>query len=142
MQKKRSIRNKFLKVTLFLLFAITFVMGTVSVAFVNKLSKEDSRHLIRQICDKETLKFDNKLNLVENSVTMLYEYASELIEIKGEEYNIYSDEYAELVENLAISVADKTDGAMAVYFRYNPEMTGDGTSGFLWTKKSEEASFE
>ena len=142
MQKKRSIRNKFLKVTLFLLFAITFVMGTVSVAFVNKLSKEDSRQLIRQICDKETLKFDNKLNLVENSVTMLYEYASELIEIKGEEYNIYSDEYAELVENLAISVADKTDGAMAVYFRYNPEMTGDGTSGFLWTKKSEEASFE
>ena len=75
MQKKRSIRNKFLKVTLFLLFAITFVMGTVSVAFVNKLSKEDSRQLIRQICDKETLKFHNKLNLVENYVTMLYEYA-------------------------------------------------------------------
>ena len=142
MGKKQSIRNKFLRVTLSLLFIFAFVMGMVSVISVNKLSKENSRQMIQQICDKETLKFSNKLNLVENSVTMIYEYALELIEIREEESSIYSDAYSEQVRNLAISAADKTDGAMAVYFRYNPEMVGSGTSGFLWVKKSEEESFQ
>ena len=142
MKKTQSIRNKFLRVTLSLLFIFTIVMGMVSVVSVNKLSKENSRQMIRQICDKEILMVDNKLNLLENSVTMISEYAAELFEIKNDDISVYSDEFSDLVKNLAISVADKTDGAMAVYFRYNPEMTGSGTSGFLWIKKSDESPFQ
>ena len=142
MKKTQSIRNKFLRVTLSLLFIFTLVMGIISVVSVNKLSKENSQQMIRQICDKEILMVDNKLNLLENSVTMISEYAAELFEIKNDDISVYSDEFSDLVKNLAISVADKTDGAMAVYFRYNPEMTGSGTSGFLWIKKSDESPFQ
>lgn len=142
MRKKQSIRTKFLRVTLLLLFIFAMVMGMVSVIAVNKLSREDSRLIMRQICDKEALRFDNKLSLVEHSVDMIYEYANELREIKGDDYNIYSEEYSEFIRELALSAADRTDGAMAVYFRYNPEMIGNGTSGFFWAKKSEDSPFE
>lgn len=142
MRKKQSIRTKFLRVTLLLLFIFAMVMGMVSVIAVNKLSREDSRLIMRQICDKEALRFDNKLSLVEHSVDMIYEYANELREIKGDDYNIYSEEYSEFIRGLALSAADRTDGAMAVYFRYNPEMIGNGTSGFFWAKKSEDSPFE
>lgn len=141
MRKKNSIRTKILRVTLLLLLTFAIVMGAVGIVLVNKLSKEDSRLIMRQICDKETLRFDNKLSAVEQSVDMIYEYAQQLRKIKGYDYDVYSDEYSDLVQNLALSVADRTDGAMAVYFRLNPEMTGDGTSGFFWSKHSEDTGF-
>lgn len=142
MRKKQSIRGKFLKVTLFLLFIFAIIMGLVSVSLVSRLSKEDSRLLMRQICDKEALRFDNKLNLVEHSVNMVYEYANELCGIQGKYNNVYSREYTDLVRELAVSVAERTDGAMAVYFRYNPEIVGNGKSGFFWSKRTEESDFE
>lgn len=142
MKKRQSIRTKLLRVTLSLLFVFTVVMGATSIFVVNKMSKEYSRMMMQKICDQETMRFDSKLNTVKHSVDMIYEYARGVYEFEDQGHEIDSEEYTEHIRELAISVANRTEGAMAVYFRYNPEMSGNGTSGFLWTKKAENECFQ
>lgn len=55
MRKKKSIRTKILRVTLLLLFAFAIVMGAVGIVLVNKLSKEDSRLIMRQRSCSDTV---------------------------------------------------------------------------------------
>ncbi|MCF0230041.1 MAG: diguanylate cyclase [Parasporobacterium sp.] len=134
-----SIQTKILTRTLFVLLLLSITLGLTSVIIVQSLSKADSRQLILQKCEAEALRFDNKLNLVRHSVTMIYEYAIEL-ESAGQ-IDILSKEFENHVKNISISVANDTDGAMAVYFRYNPLLTGTGTDGFFWSRKSADTVF-
>lgn len=138
-KNRKSIRTKIMSVTLCALFTIALLTGIMSVIVVNRLAKQDSELILTEICQKEALRFDNKLNLVKHSVETIYEYAKELMET--EEGDVYSDQYLERLRELAIAISEKTDGAMAVYYRYNPEYTGDGTGGFFWSKKSRQERF-
>lgn len=139
-KKKVSISTKFLRVTLIALLILAVTTGISSVLVVNGLAKQDSELLMTQICEEEALRFDNKLNIVQHSVNLIYKYAMELYQVGG--YEITSEEYLEEVRELAISVSNETYGAMAVYFRYDPELTGSGKSGFFWSRKLDDPTFE
>lgn len=115
------------------LLLLAIVMGTISVCMVDRLSEDNSEKIMMQLCEQETLRFNSRLNMVYHSVGTIYEYAMELQRLNGE-VDVYSTEYQEHIREFSIAVANQTDGAMAVYFRYNPEITGSGTDGFLWTK--------
>ena len=121
MKKKQSIRTKLMSTTLLLLFLFALIMGMASILIVSRLSQNDSTIIMQQICDEETLKFNNKLSLVEHSVNLIYEYCVQLRKMNDEPDYIYSDEYLNRVCDLSVSVAEQTEGAIAVYFRYNPE---------------------
>lgn len=138
--KKESIRTKLLRtVTIFVLVLAT-VLGTVSVIVVGKIAKTDSEKIMSQISEEESLKLNNKLNLVQHAVEMLYLYDAEISE--SGEYELMSDAYIEKVREMTISVANNTEGAMAVYLRYSPELTGNGKTGFFWTRKDASKPFE
>ena len=94
-----------------------------------------------QLCEREALKFDNKMNLVRHSVEIIYEYAEELRELQSD-IDVYSYEYERHIKEFAVAAANKTDGARTVYFRYNPEITKSGTGGFLWSKRSDSPKFQ
>lgn len=138
-ENRISIRIRFLRITIGALLVLAFAMGITSVFLVNRLAKADSEHVMTQICEAETLRFDNKLNLVKHSANMIFEYVDEICETSGA--GVYSNESLERIRDFAISVSNQTDGAMAVYFRYNPEITGSGTDGFFWSRKSSEEQF-
>lgn len=131
---KQSIHTKILRVTLIMLFVLAVLISSAGVVAVQKLSGDNSQLLIKQICDTETLRFDNKLMLLEHSVETIYEYANELRDPEGLNCDVLSDDYCELVSRKAFSIAKRTDGAIAVYFRYSPDVVGSGTAGFFWTK--------
>lgn len=136
---KISIKTKILRVVLSLLILLAVAMGAASIVIVNRLAKEDATKIVTQACDQETLRFDHKLNMVHHSVAMINEY---IVDMNGDDYyEMFSDEYEEAIEDIAISIANQTDGAMAVYYRYNPEITGDGKGGFFWSKLSEREAF-
>ncbi|MGN0401679.1 MAG: diguanylate cyclase [Acetatifactor sp.] len=140
MRKHKSIRGKLLGMILLIVLLFSVTMGIISVFDISEMSKEDSRLLMNQICDRETLRFDNKLNLVEHSVNMITNYANQEMEWYGENY-IYTAECERQIRDLTTSIADGTDGAVAVYFRYNPEIVEDGKRGFLWSYDSEKKKF-
>lgn len=132
-ETKQSLRKKILFSSITVLLLLAVVMGTVSVCVVDKLSDTNSKKIMTQLCEKEAYKFDNRLNLVKHSVDIINEYANELQYMSGIT-NVYSDEYEQHIEDFSIAVANQTTGALAVYFRYSPEVTGSGTDGFFWTR--------
>lgn len=135
--KKAKIGNKILYIVIPAILILAIAMGTVSVYVVTKLSKENSEKIMVEICENKVLQINHELNMVSHSVEMIYEYSKELAEYDKTDFDIYSEEYETRIRELAITVANKTDGAMAVYFRYNPEKTGDGTSGFFWSRSKD-----
>lgn len=137
--KQESIRVKILKVVLRVLVLLAFVMGFASIFFVNRLAKNDATHLMTQLCDKEVYRLDGRLDMVKHSVVLIYEYITEVNESKTEE--LFSKEYEDSVCEFATTVASQTDGAMAVYYHYAPELTGNGTGGIFWAR-NEDGNFE
>lgn len=138
---KTSLRGKILKTSVLALLVLAVLLGTISVLVVDRLSEEDSKKIMLQLCEKEALKFDNKMNLVRHSVEIIYEYAEELRELQSD-IDVYSYEYERHIKEFAVAVANKTYGARAVYFRYNPEIVKSGTDGFLWSKRSDSPKFQ
>lgn len=131
---KKSLRKKILFSSITVLLLLAVVMGTVSVCVVDRLSDTNSKKIMTQLCEKEAYKFDNRLNLVKHSVDIINEYANELQYMNGIT-DVYSDEYEQHIKDFSIAVANQTNGALAVYFRYSPEVTGNGTDGFFWTRR-------
>lgn len=140
-ETKTSLGKKILFSSVSALLILAIVMGTICVYVVGALSKDYSQNIMSQLCEKESLKFDNKLNLVYNSVEILYEYAKELQSLNGG-MKVYSDEDEQRMKAFSYAVANETDGAVAVYFRYNPEITGNGVEGFFLSKNIETGDFQ
>lgn len=139
--KDKSLKNKIMFSSVSALLILAVVMGTVSVSVVDKLSQLYSQKIMIQLCDNQTLQFDNKLNLVQHSVDIINDYAENLMKI-NDTMEVYSDEYERHIKDFSIAVANQTIGAVSVYFRYNPEVTGSGTDGFLWTKRTDSEIFQ
>ena len=137
---RRSIRVKIITRTLFAMLILSLALAVVCTAAITRLSRTYSEELMTQRCEEESLRFDNRLSLVRHSVNMITEYAVELY--ADEHMDALSEEYEKRVRDLAITVANDTDGAMAVYMRYNPVLTGDGKSGFFWSKKDSDSRFK
>lgn len=131
----KSLRKRILSIFVLALVVLAAVMGSISVYVVDKLSETDSQKIMTQLCEKETLRFDNKLALVQHSVEIIYEYAKELQSLNGDS-DVYSEAYEKSLRDFSITIANKTEGAMSVYFRYNPEITKNGTDGFFWSRIS------
>lgn len=138
---KSSLIRKILITSVSALLVLAVVLGAVGCYIVDRLADTDSQKIMTQLCEKETLRFDNKLNMVQHSVETICEYANDLQRINGN-MDVYSDAYEQHVKEFAISVANQTSGAMAVYFRYNPEVTGSGTDGFFWSRVSDNEHFK
>lgn len=134
-----SIRTKMLRLVLCAILLIAVVMGVSSVLVVNRLANEDAKHLLTQACEEESLRFDNKLNMVHHSVAMIDKYINDVN--KDSRYELFSDEYNNRIKEYALSIAAQTDGAMSIYYRYNPELIGSGTGGFFWSKLSDKKGF-
>lgn len=138
--KKKSLRKKIIFSSITVLLLLAVVMGTVSVCVVDKLSDTNSKKIMTQLCENEAYKFNNKLDLVKHSVDIINEYANGLQNMSGIT-DVYSDEYKQHIKDFSIAVANQTNGVMAVYFRYSPEVTGSGTDGFFWTRQSDSDEF-
>ncbi len=137
---KKSLRKKILFSSIIVLLLLAVVMGTVSVYVVDKLSDSNSRKMMTQLCEIESYKFNNKLNLVKHSVDIINEYANDLQYTSGIT-DICSDEFEQYIRDFSIAVANQTKGALAVYLRYSPDFTGSGTDGFFWTRESDSEKF-
>lgn len=83
------------------------------------------------------------LSRIEQSVDTLAVYALDKLEsverLKTDE--AYLAEYTGLLENVAVNAASNTEGALAVYVRYNPDFTPP-TSGIFWSKAALNGSFQ
>lgn len=133
----RSILNKFVYLISFALLFLSVALSGFCIFVVNKTAHQDSKIVMRETSSCKALELENQLNLVKHSVETIYEFAQEDLESEKTIMDKTSaDEFVDHIRKIAINISDHTLGAMAVYFRLNPELYGNGVGGFFLSKKN------
>ena len=92
--------------------------------------------MLELTCIEKKNAMDEMLRDVEQGVTAIYEYATKFMP-EGEDD--WSDEatveqYIDVVSKVSLIVAENTDGAVAVYYRFAPELVNDPALGTFLVK--------
>lgn len=103
-----------------------FILAFISV-FSQNLSSQNAEARIRESTESLALKLDNQLTLVEQVVNDMYvvsENFRPMIDELDDKNTVM--QYSSQMEEIAISIANHTNGAVAVYYRMNPDLTNSG----------------
>lgn len=138
----KSIRTKLLILTLSCVMISTAVAVSISILNSSKRLRQDAFTTLELMCTEKKNALEEMLRDVEQGVTAIYEYAIHFMPKEDDLWENYElrNEYIEMVEDVALIVAENTDGAVAVYFRVAPELV-DGRSIGSFMAKNEEGVF-
>lgn len=139
----KSIQTKFIVLILGCVLLCSIVIGGVGVITAKSVIDSDSIQIMNLQCGQKTAELEALLSRIEQSVKTLGVYSLEQLEsvekLKNEPE--YVREYTHQLEEVAVNAADNTEGALAVYVRFNPEWT-EPTSGLFWSKTALNGSFQ
>lgn len=140
---KTSIQKKINRLLSRSIIALSFIMIAFNLIIIYINSTKNAETIMSRSCSSVALELNNQFKLVEQSVKNLYDisedFRPEYDELKNKEK---ADEYVDLFKNAAITIAENTDGALAIYYRMNPDIGHSGTTGFLYVKSKETGKFE
>lgn len=94
-------------------------------------------------CREKTLELNDVLERIEQSVEIMSVYATDNFESIERllSDSAYEEQYIQNLSELGLTIANETDGAVAVWGRLSPECT-TSKSGFFWVKDMETGRFE
>lgn len=140
---KGSIRNKINYHISGSMLALVILLLSVTLIISGKISFQNAEIMMRESCHSLALELNDQLNLVELTVNNLYDISEKfrpsIDKLKNDEI---TSEYMKQMSEIAVSAAKNTDGAVAVYYRLNPDITEEGTSGFFCVRSKETGEFE
>lgn len=139
----KSIQTKFIALILGCVLLCAVVIGGAGVLSAGKVIDTDSAQLMNRICSEKTTELDALLSRIEQSVKTLSVYTTDQLQSVDElkTNHEYMEEYTKKLEGVAINAADNTEGAVAVYVRYNPDFSPP-TSGLFWSKSEKNGRFQ
>ena len=139
----KSIQTKFITLILGCILICSVVIGGSGIINAGRVVDGDSSQMMNYRCSELACKVDALLSRIELSVKTLTVYADEHLEsverLKTDA--AYLRDYTEQLESVAVNAANNTEGAVAVYVRFNPEFTPP-TSGLFWSKTNSNGSFQ
>lgn len=138
----RSIRSKFLVLILGCVLLAGLVLGGGGIWNTARVVDEDTEQILNLICEEKAQEIDALLQGIEQSVLTIHHYAegqlkdwSDLQEDGGK-----LDAYVEKVREVALNAAESTEGAVAVYLRFEQELT-PSFAGFFLTRSHGDQPF-
>ncbi len=139
----KSIQTKFVVLILGCVLLSSVVIGGAGIYNAQKVVDNDSAQIMNLLCNERAQNIDALLSRIEQSVDTLANYSmGELEDVdRFKTDSSYVDEYTEYIQNVAVNAANNTEGALAVYIRYNPEFS-ESTSGLFWSKTALDGSFQ
>lgn len=131
----KSIQTKFILLILGCVLLSSLVIGGAGVISAKKVIDKDSVQIMNLLCSDKSQKINAQLSQIEQSVNTLALYAVKQLDSvsKLKSDASYIEEYTNHIQDVAVNAANNTEGALAVYLRFNPEFT-DPTSGLFWSK--------
>ena len=139
----KSIQTKFISLILGCVLLCSAVIGGAGILSSERVIDTNSAQLMNRICSERTLELDALLSRIEQSVKTLAMYTTDQLQsverLKTEP--AYMEEYTQKLEDVSINAADNTEGAVAVYIRYNPSFAPP-TSGLFWSKSGTDGRFQ
>lgn len=139
----KSIQTKFIVLILLCILLCATFIGGVGVINSQRVVDRDSAQIMNLMCSDKANELNALLNRIEQSVETLALYTSEQLEnvelLKSDAD--YMEEYTSKLEAIAVNAASNTEGALAVYVRFNPEFAPP-TSGLFWSKTALSGTFQ
>lgn len=143
MKQVKSIQTKFIVLILGCVSLCSAVIGGVGVMTTEAVIDADSAQIMNLQCGEKAAELDSLFSRIEQSVQTLGVYSLEQLDNvdKLKNNQEYVEKYTQQLEKVAVNTADNTEGAIAVYVRFNPEWA-DPTSGLFWSKTSLNGNFQ
>lgn len=141
--KMRSIQTKFITLIVGCVLLSSMIIGGAGIISVSKAVDTGSAQNMNLICREKAQIMDALLSRIEQSVNTLVVYADSQLESVDSLMNDpeYMEAYTRKLQEVAINAANNTEGALAVYVRYNPEFAPP-TSGLFWSKTDSNGRFQ
>ncbi len=132
--KIQSMQFKVLITLLSAMLAITMFIGGLSIYEVDQFVQRQTEDYINVTCEKDASQINDIFGDMEKSVHIMESYVLGLINSKAEIEDAKKQaEILERSDEMFVDVAKNTDGAVAYYFRFAPELSHN-TFGLFYSK--------
>lgn len=137
-----SIKTRIIALVLASILVTALAIGGASILNSMLVVNADSTQMLNLLCANRAEAFNSLLRQIEQSTETLMVYASHQLEsIEQLSSNPdYVESFTAELTDVAINAALATDGATAVYVRFNPELTGS-TAGLFYSRTSLQENF-
>ena len=139
---------KSIKVRLFVTIIVSIFLSVVLTSSLilikeSQYLKSNANQNLNTLTNYYSNQVDNDIAQIEQTVNTLYDLATEnLTNVEEFKSNTdYVNNYTEKLEEVAVKLANNTNGALTVYIRYNPKFT-EPTSGIFYSKNEDNGQFE
>lgn len=137
-----SIQTKFILLILSCVWLCSSVIGGAGILNAQQVVDADSARMLNLQCKEQAGQLNGIFSRIEQSVMSLSSYLmDELESVERLKTDMsYLPEYTKHLESVAINSAKHTEGAVAVYIRFNPDFTPP-TSGMFWSRENINGDF-
>ncbi|MDY3909243.1 MAG: diguanylate cyclase [Eubacterium sp.] len=139
----KSIQTKIITLIIAAIIVSVAAIGGVGViSFEQTINEEVVEHMNLK-CREQAQELNNVIGKIQQSVEILSEYALDNVQKIDElkENTGKLQKYISKLEDLGLTIANETQGTLAVYVRFNPEIFSP-TDGFFKVKNKENGEFE
>ena len=132
--KIQSMQFKVLITLISAMLAITVFIGGLSIYEVDRFVQNQTKDFINVTCEKDASQINDIFGDMEKSVHIMESYVLGLISSKSDIMDIEKqDNMLERSAEMFADVANNTDGVVAYYVRFTPELSHN-TSGLFYSK--------
>lgn len=138
----KSIQTKFILLIFGCVLLSAAVIGGAGILSAERVIDEDSGRIMNLMCDERAQEIDALLLRIEQSVDTLAEYsAGQITDLtRFHDDANYVEEVTEQIRAVALNAANNTEGALAVYVRFSPDLA-PSTAGLFWSRTDRSGSF-
>lgn len=136
----KSIQSKILCLILSCVLISTSSIIAISVINFESLLADDSTQILNLLCAEKKQELNERLSNIEQSVNTIYHFANvQLGDNVDRLWNDkeYMEEYLQKIQEVAVTSAENTYGAVTVYCRFNPKLAGPTAGMFIVKEDSE-----
>lgn len=139
----KSIQTKIISLILLAMLISSMISGGIGIFRVQEAIDVESVEIMNLLCGEKAQELNSILGKIEQSTKILAEYTTDnlqddlLLSKNMEGFHSYVSE----LDALGVTVASETDGAVAVYVRFCPELT-DSNEGFFRVKNMDTGCFD
>lgn len=141
----KSIQSKMIFLILMGIMVTATIIGGVGIFSFGRTIDNEAVRLMNLMCSEKAQELNSVLGRIEQSVEILSVYAIDNLESRDRLSNDseYLVEYVEKLEELGLTIANETEGAVAVYMRFDPEINPTASRvGFFKVENEETGEFE
>ena len=132
----KSIKTKVLLIIFASMFSLSLLIGFISIKIIHDNITKSTQENIENICLNKKEELNSVLASIQQSVNIIANTSqSKITSLETIQDDSKYNDYISEMENQFTNISNNTNGAVAFYYRIDPELK-DSTSGFFYTGSS------